>query len=55
MATFRKLKEDTNAEWPFDKPYYLILNIAVGGSWGGPVIDGDLPYDMRIRSIRVYQ
>ncbi|MCK7488321.1 MAG: glycoside hydrolase family 16 protein [Bacillus subtilis] len=21
--------------WPFDKPYYLILNIAIGGTWGG--------------------
>ena len=24
-----------NAEWPFDSPQYLILNIAVGGDWGG--------------------
>lgn len=21
--------------WPFDRPFYLILNFAVGGSWGG--------------------
>ena len=21
--------------WPFDKPHYLILNLAIGGSWGG--------------------
>ncbi len=24
-----------NAEWPFDKPHYLIINAAIGGSWGG--------------------
>ncbi len=22
-------------EWPFDRPFYLIPNLAVGGSWGG--------------------
>ena len=22
-------------EWPFDQPFYLILNLAIGGSWGG--------------------
>jgi beta-glucanase (GH16 family) len=21
-------------KWPYDKPYYLIMNIAVGGAWG---------------------
>lgn len=24
-----------NDVWPFDKPHYLILNLAIGGSWGG--------------------
>ena len=23
------------ARWPFDKPQYLLLNLAIGGSWGG--------------------
>jgi hypothetical protein len=23
-------------QWPLGKPYYLILNLAVGGTWGGP-------------------
>jgi len=54
-ATFFKKPEDTVAEWPFDKPYYLILNLAVGGGFGGPVRDEDLPFEMQIRSIRVYQ
>ena len=21
--------------WPFDQPFYLILNLAIGGTWGG--------------------
>jgi beta-glucanase (GH16 family) len=24
-----------NAVWPFNKQHYLILNLAIGGSWGG--------------------
>jgi beta-glucanase (GH16 family) len=27
-------------KWPFDKNFYLILNLAVGGSWGGYCVDG---------------
>ena len=22
-------------QWPFDKPFHLVLNLAVGGKWGG--------------------
>merc|ERR1711953_777341 len=32
--TYRK-KSDDPMEWPFNKPFYLILNLAVGGNWGG--------------------
>ena len=43
-------------EWPFDQPFHLILNIAVGGSWGGQKgIDPDIwPQRMEIDYVRVY-
>lgn len=43
--------------WPFDKPQYLILNIAVGGSWGGQkgVDEAVFPQQMRVDYVRVYQ
>jgi beta-glucanase (GH16 family) len=43
--------------WPFDKPYYLILNIACGGDWGGRQgIDNDsLPWRMEVDWVRVYR
>ena len=46
-----------NAEWPFDSPQYLILNIAVGGDWGGQrgVDDAIFPLQMQIDYVRVYQ
>ncbi len=28
-------KYKTLAEWPFDAPHYLLLNLAIGGDWGG--------------------
>lgn len=41
--------------WPFDKPFYLIMNTAVGGGLGGPVNDDDIPYVFQIEYVRVYQ
>lgn len=40
---------------PFQKPFYLILNLALGGAWGGPVQDSLLPRSYRIDYVRVYQ
>jgi beta-glucanase (GH16 family) len=46
-----------NAEWPFDSPQFLILNIAVGGDWGGQmgVNDAVFPVTMEVDYVRVYQ
>jgi beta-glucanase (GH16 family) len=52
---FMKQPLDLQGEWPFDKPYYLIMNIAIGGTWGGPVADDDFPFVMQISSIKIYQ
>lgn len=43
--------------WPFDKEFYLILNIAIGGSWGGRkgVDDSIFPQTMKIDYVRVYR
>lgn len=39
----------------FRKPYYLILNLALGGNWPGPIDDEILPQKFLIDYIRVYQ
>ncbi len=46
----------TNA-WPFDKPQYLILNLAIGGTWGGAKgIDETIwPQKFLIDYVRVYR
>ena len=42
--------------WPFDKPYYLILNVAYGG-WGGScgMDDSACPCEMKDDWIRYYK
>jgi beta-glucanase (GH16 family) len=43
--------------WPFNMPEYLILNIAVGGAWGGQkgIDDTIFPQRMEIDYVRAYQ
>jgi beta-glucanase (GH16 family) len=45
------------AAWPFDQAHYLILNLAIGGSWGGAKgIDNSIfPQKYLIDYVRVYQ
>jgi len=45
------------AEWPFDKRFHLLLNVAVGGNWGGKlgVNDSIFPQSMIVDYVRVYQ
>jgi beta-glucanase (GH16 family) len=44
-------------QWPFDQPFYLILNVAIGGNWGGQqgVDDTIFPQRMEVDWVRVYQ
>lgn len=43
--------------WPFDQPFQLILNIAVGGDWGGAegIDDAALPQRMEVDWVRVWR
>ncbi len=43
--------------WPFDEPFRLLMNIAVGGNWGGgkSVDEAVFPQEMAIDYVRVYE
>lgn len=43
--------------WPFDKRFHLLLNVAIGGTWGGMkgIDDTKFPHVMEVDYVRVYQ
>lgn len=42
--------------WPFNQPFYFILNVAIGGNFGGPEVDDNIfPQQFIIDYVRVYQ
>ncbi|AEE54346.1 Licheninase [Haliscomenobacter hydrossis DSM 1100] len=54
--SFDKPANATWKEWPFDHPHHLILNIAVGGGWGGQkgIDPKAFPAKMEIDYVRYY-
>lgn len=40
---------------PFRKPQYLLINLALGGSWGGAIDDSIFPVQYLVDYVRVYQ
>lgn len=53
--SFRNEQSGTDA-WPYDKAQYLILNLAIGGDWGGQqgIDDWIFPQRYYIDYVRVY-
>lgn len=43
--------------WPFSQPFHLLLNIAVGGNWGGQkgIDKNNWPQKMEIDYVKVFQ
>lgn len=47
---------DVTGEWVFDRPFYIILNLAVGGSFAGPPnSETSFPQTMLVDYVRVYK
>jgi beta-glucanase (GH16 family) len=54
--SYTKKQNDQWQAWPFDKRFHLLLNIAIGGNWGGMkgIDDNIWPQTMEIEYVRVY-
>lgn len=50
-----KPDENDVTAWPFDKEYYIKLNLAIGGSWGGYIDPDFTTATYEIDWVRVYQ
>ncbi|MEE4214718.1 MAG: family 16 glycosylhydrolase [Bacteroidales bacterium] len=57
ILTYKRPGDYNQENWPFDSPFYFLLNIAVGGTYGGVEgVDDDIfPAVMEIDYVRVYQ
>lgn len=53
--TYTNPGDGARSKWPFDRPHYLLLNLAVGGRLGGVVDDNNLPAIMEVDYVRVFQ
>lgn len=57
-ATFQtatRAEVEATGRWVFDQPFYLLLNVAVGGRWPGPPSAGTAwPQQMVVDYVRVY-
>lgn len=48
-----KKNEET---WPFNQPFYILVNMAIGGNFGGPEVDDSIfPAEYVIDYIKVYK
>jgi beta-glucanase (GH16 family) len=57
-ASYYQLNKDAHwgpANWPYDQPYFLVMNVAMGGSWGGNVDPGFKSSAMKIDAVEYYQ
>lgn len=53
--TFDKPLNADNSVWPFNRPQYLLLNVAMGGVLGGAVPGSFVSDSMQLDYVRVYQ
>lgn len=54
--TYPRIETDKEGQFPFnDTPFYLLLDMQLGGSWVGAVDPEDLPVEMEIDWVRFYQ
>lgn len=55
--TFRypRLTDVDPSQWPYDQPFYIFIDQQLGGSWVGKVNLEDLPVQMIVDYVKVYQ
>ena len=53
--TYLRIETDQEGQFPFHQPFYLLLDMQLGGSWVGAVDPTELPVEMSIDWVRFYQ
>lgn len=53
--SYPRIETDKEGQFPFDKPYYLLIDMQLGGPWVGSIGPEDLPVEMQVDWVRYYQ
>lgn len=53
--TYPRLKDVDPSQWPYDQPFYLLIDQQLEGAWVGKADSEDLPVQMIIDWVKVYQ
>lgn len=53
-AEFHRNSVPDGGKWVQDLPFYLLLNVAVGGDWPGEVDESAMPAQMLVDWVRIY-
>ena len=54
-TTLTKIATDKPGQWPFDQPFYLLIDMQLGGKWVGAVDESQLLVQMEIDWVKVYE
>jgi len=52
---YPRVKNVDPSQWPFDQPFYLMIDQQLGGAWVGDVNPADLPVQLIVDWVRVYK
>lgn len=52
---YPRIETDKQGQYPFDKAFYLLIDMQIGGSWVGWVDPADIPVEMEIDWVRYYK
>jgi len=51
----KKAGAEAEGQWPFETPFYIMLDMQLGGAWVGAVDDSTLPAEMQVDWVKFYQ
>lgn len=53
--TYPRIQTDKEGQFPYDQPFYLLIDMQLGGSWVGTIDPKDVPVEMEVDWVRFYQ
>ena len=53
--TYPRVPDANSSQWPYDQPFYILIDQQLGGSWVGKINKDHLPVQMIVDWVKVYQ